>query len=122
MKENEMNIEEFRNYCLEKKGVTEGLPFDDNVLVFKVGNKIFALLTLNNFDFINLKCDPEKALLLREEYSGIRPGYHMSKKHWNSVYVNDDVSYDLLLELADHSYALILSSLTKKLQKEITEL
>ncbi len=114
-----MDIEYLRKYCLDKKGVTEGMPFDDNVLVFKVGKKIFSLLSLNNFDFVNLKCDPEKSIELREEHEGIKGAFHMNKKHWNSVYVNSDVPDKLLLELVDHSYDLVLKSLTKKLQEEI---
>ena len=81
-----MNIEDFYNYCLSKKGATESFPFDENTLVFKVGNKIFLLVGLQNFDSFNVKCDPEKAIILREEYTEIIPGYHMNKKHWNTVY------------------------------------
>ena len=114
-----MNIEEFRNYCIQKKGVTEDFPFDKNTLVFKVMGKMFALVDVENFDFINLKSDPEKAVELREKYEGIKPGYHMSKVHWNSVYVNTDVSDKLVLELIDESYKLVVSSLTKKLKEEL---
>lgn len=117
-----MNIEEYRDYCIDKKGVTEGFPFDKSTLVFKVMGKMFALADVDNFNFINLKCDPEKAIELRESYNGIKPGYHMSKSHWNSVYVNTDVSDQLIFQLIDISYELIVSSLTKKLQAELKSL
>lgn len=114
-----MNIEEFRDYCVKKKGVTEHFPFDQNTLVFKVMGKMFALADVETFDFINLKSEPEKAVELREKYQGIKPGYHMSKIHWNSVYVNTDVSDKLVFELVDDSYKLVVSSLTKKLKEEL---
>ncbi len=117
-----MNIEEFRDYCISKKGVTEAFPFDKNTLVFKVMGKMFALADVETFDFINLKSDPEKAVELREKYQGINPGYHMSKVHWNSVYVNADVADGLILQLIDKSYSLIVSSLTKKLKEELKQL
>jgi len=114
-----MNIEDYRSYCLHKKGVEEDLPFDENTLAFKVAGKIFALTNLNRFEFINLKCDPEKALELREAFEGVKPGYHMSKKHWNSIYLHEDVNDSLLMELIDHSYDLVFSSLPKTKQKLI---
>lgn len=114
-----MNIEEFRDYCIKKKGVTEHFPFDQNTLVFKVMGKMFALADVETFDFINLKSEPEKAIELREKYQGIKSGYHMSKIHWNSVYVNTDVSDKLVFELVDDSYKLVVSSLTKKLKEEL---
>lgn len=115
-----MNIEEFRTFCVSKKFVTESFPFDETTLVFKVDNKMFALTGLNNLGFkVNLKCDPERAIELREEYDGlIIPGYHMSKKHWNTVYLNR-IPKELALELVNHSYDLVVKSLTKKLQKEL---
>lgn len=114
-----MNIEDFRNYCLGKKGVTESFPFDHKTLVFKVGNKMFALADVEDFSFANLKCDPERAIELREAYVGIKPGYHMHKALWNSVMVNEDVDDKLFYELIDHSYSLILESLPKKLRNEL---
>ena len=117
-----MNIEEFRDYCIIKKGVTEETPFGPDTLVFKVMGKMFALCGLDEFNFINLKCDPDKAVDLRESYSAIQPGYHMNKKLWNSVYVNDDVPDKMVYELIDHSYDLIVESLTKKLKTELAEL
>jgi predicted DNA-binding protein (MmcQ/YjbR family) len=112
-----MNIEEYRTYCIKKKGVTEGFPFDKNTLVFKVGGKMFALSNVDNFNSINLKCNPELSLELREQYEGIKPGYHMNKKHWNSVFVNEDVPDSKIYKLIDLSYSLVVKGLTKK-QKE----
>jgi predicted DNA-binding protein (MmcQ/YjbR family) len=117
-----MNIEQYRDYCLLKPGVTEGFPFDEKVLVFKVMNKIFALTDIEEFTFINLKCDPEKAMELREENPGIRPGYHMNKQQWNSVYTDGSVSDQLFHELINHSYDLIVAGLTKKLREELADL
>ena len=117
-----MNIEEYRNYCISKKGVTESFPFDETTLVFKVMNKMFALAGIEEFTFINLKCDAEKAIELREEYDGVTPGYHMSKKHWNSISTNGDISDKLIYQWIDDSYSLIVSSLTKKLQQELQQL
>jgi predicted DNA-binding protein (MmcQ/YjbR family) len=109
-----MNIEEFRNYCLSLPGVTEDMPFGGDTLVFRVGGKIFALTGADDFEFANLKCDPQRALDLREQYDGIRPGYHMNKRHWNSVYPEKDVSDRLFNELIEHSYRLIFNSLSVK--------
>ncbi len=116
-----MNIEEFRNYCLSKKGTTESFPFGEETLVFKVMDKVFALAGLDAYPATaNLKCDPEKAIELREEYDGlIIPGYHMNKKHWNTVEIEGNLPHNLILELIDHSYDLIVSGLTKKLKAEL---
>ena len=114
-----MNIEFFRNYCLAKKGVEETMPFDNKTLVFKVAGKMFAFTGMENFAFVNLKCDPEKSIDYRERYEGVKPGYHMNKKHWNSVYLSQDVDDDLFLELLDHSYQLVVNSLTKKAHEEL---
>ncbi|MDQ3191552.1 MAG: MmcQ/YjbR family DNA-binding protein [Bacteroidota bacterium] len=108
-----MNIEEFREYCLLKKGVTEEFPFDNVTLVFKVMGKMFALTDIDNFESINLKCDPEKAVELREQYSAIIPGYHMNKKHWNTIIIDQSVPEKNLLSLIDHSYELVCSGLSK---------
>ena len=115
-----MDVSDFRDYCLSKNGVTEGFPFDEKTLVFKVGNKMFALADVDVFTFINLKCDPERAIDLREAYHGITPGFHMSKVHWNSVSVNEDVSIPLIIELIDHSYELVLESLSRKVRDELS--
>jgi predicted DNA-binding protein (MmcQ/YjbR family) len=114
-----MDIETIRGFCLYLSFVTEDFPFDQSTLVFKVGGKIFALMNLDNSSFINLKCDPEKALDLREEYKGIKPGYHMNKKHWNSVYIRSDVSDKQFFELISHSYELVYASLPKKVRNEL---
>lgn len=116
-----MNIEEFRSYCLNKKGVTESFPFDENTLVFKVGGKMFALCDVLDFDGINLKCPPEKAIELREQFQGILPGYHMNKIHWNTVKIGRDVPVSLILELTDLSYTLVFDSLSKKIKSELQD-
>ena len=110
-----MNIEEIREYCLAKPGVTEGFPFDEVTLVFKVMNKMFALTGLEgNPPFINLKCDPERAIELREQYEAIQPGWHMNKAQWNSAYFTAGLPRNLVLELIDHSYELVVKGLKKK--------
>lgn len=114
-----INIEEYRDYCLAKKGVTESFPFDESTLVFKVGGKMFGLCGVNNFAYINLKCDPDRALELREEYSAITPAFHMSKVHWNSIGTADGISKKMILELIDHSYDLVYNKLTKKVKLEV---
>ena len=119
-----MNIEEFREYCLSKKGVEETFPFGEETLVFKVMGKMFALTGLEyNPAQANLKCDPERSIELREEYDGlIRPGFHMSKVHWNTVELEKNLPNKLLIELIDHSYDLVVKRLTKKLQAELASL
>ncbi|NKI25276.1 MmcQ/YjbR family DNA-binding protein [Arenibacter sp. 6A1] len=118
-----MNIEAFREYCIAKKGVTEEFPFDAQTLVFKVMGKMFALAALERLPSqANLKCDPQRAIELRETYDGtIIPGYHMSKVHWNTLYL-ENLSPALVRELIDHSYALVVAGLTKKLQAELNAL
>lgn len=121
-----MNLETYYEYCLSKKGVTEHFPFDKDTLVFKVGGKMFALSSLQKWELgepaVNLKCDPERALELRAQYDSIKPGFHMSKTHWNTVVMHQDAPTALVKELIDHSYELVFKSLTKKLQNEISEL
>lgn len=115
-----MNIESYRDYCMSKKGVTEEFPFDDQALVFKVMGKMFALTGVDTFQRINLKCDPERAVELREEYDGlVIPGYHMNKKHWNTVDATGGISDALLKEWIDHSYDLVVKSLPKKTREEL---
>ncbi|MCF6181623.1 MmcQ/YjbR family DNA-binding protein [Lutibacter sp.] len=115
-----MNIEEFRAYCLAKKYVTESFPFDEKTLVFKVAGKLFALSGLEHHPAkVNLKCDPEKAIILREEYEDIIAGFHMNKKHWNTITIESNLSNKLIKELIDHSYNLVVKSLPKKKQKEL---
>jgi predicted DNA-binding protein (MmcQ/YjbR family) len=115
-----MNIEEFRDYCLQKNGVTEEFPFDSDTLVFKVLGKMFALTDVNAFASINLKCDPEKAIELREQYSEVIPGYHMNKKHWNTVDMHGSLSDKLIKAWIDDSYKLVVNSLPAKTRKQIS--
>ena len=115
-----MNVEDFRTYCLAKKYVTESFPFDKETLVFKVANKMFALLSLEKIPpSANLKCDPERAIELRDCFPEIIPGYHMNKKHWNTVEIDSGLQNDFVCKLIDHSYELIVQSLPKKVQKEL---
>ena len=117
-----MNIEKFHQYCIAKKGVEETFPFGPETLVFKVMGKMFALAGLDEPDYyVNLKCDPERAIDLREEYpEDIKPGWHMSKTHWNSVFFEHGLPPKLLTELIDHSYDLVVKSL-KKADREALE-
>ena len=117
-----MNIEEYREYCISKKGVTEEFPFDETTLVFKVMGKMFALTGVDTFESINLKCEPEHAIQLREQYSGIIPGYHMNKKHWNTVSTQGELTDKLIKKLIDISYDLVVKGLTKKLKTELENL
>ena len=118
-----MNLDYFYEYCLSKKGVTEHFPFNEDALVLKVGGKMFLLSSLSSWENgspkVNLKCDPERAQELRAEYDGIQPGYHMSKKHWNTVSINKEVPDTLIKELIDHSYELVYTSLSNKIKNEI---
>lgn len=118
-----MNIEEYREYCLTKPGTSEGTPFGPDTLVFKVMGKMFALTGIEHFDFINLKCDPEYAIELREQFDGsIRPGYHMNKKQWNSVDTDGSVPDDKIRHLIDHSYQLVVDKLPKKAKEELNDM
>lgn len=116
-----MDIEKIREYCLSKNGVTEGFPFTEDALVFKVMGKMFCLLNLVYPHWMNLKCDPEKILELREKYDEITPGYHMNKKHWNTINLTGTLDDDIIISLIDHSYELVVDKLPgkdkKKLQK-----
>lgn len=118
-----MNIEELYDFCLKLKGTKEDFPFDKDILVFKVGDKIFCLTSLQKWEtgepFINLKCNPGKAIELRIQHHGITPAYHMNKKHWNSVLVNNGISDEYLMELVQDSYQLVFDSLGKKMQENI---
>ena len=120
-----MNLEIYYEYCLSKKGTTEHFPFDQDTLVFKVGGKMFALSSLIQWEkgepSVNVKCDPDYALELRAQYSDIQPAFHMSKVHWNTIAINNEVSDKLVKQLIDDSYELICKSLTKKLQSEILD-
>lgn len=116
-----MNAEIIREYCLKKKEVTEGFPFNETALVFKVCGKMFALLDLEASLRISLKCNPEKAIELRERYSSVIPGYHFNKKHWNTIYIDGSVNEKLLFEWIDHSYNLVVSKLPKQDRLRFTE-
>ncbi len=122
-----MHIEQLRDFCIAKKGVTEHFPFDNVTLVFKVMGKMFALSGLDNWEKgeekINVKCNPDWAEELRGEYEGIKPGWHMNKRLWNTVTINSsDVSDDLVRELINHSYDLVVKGLSKKMQAELENL
>ncbi len=117
-----IDLEKIREYCLAKKGVTESFPFDESTLVFKVMTKMFCLTDVDNPVSLNLKCDPERAIELRERHKEILPGYHMSKKHWNTVEITGSLKDDFILELIDHSYDLIVMSLPKKVRVELENL
>ena len=110
-----MHIDEFREFCLSLRGVDESFPFGEDTLVFKVLGKMFAATGLNNDDFtVNLKCDPETAIKLREEHPDIKPGYHMNKKHWNTIYFEGELDDDFIVDLILHSYDLVVAGLPKK--------
>ncbi|MGD9931708.1 MAG: MmcQ/YjbR family DNA-binding protein [Mangrovibacterium sp.] len=117
-----MNIEKLRNYCVSKKGVTEEFPFDETTLVFKVMGKMFALIDLEGDLTVNLKCDPETAVELRELYSCVLPGYHMNKKHWNTVLIDGSVNDRLIESWIDHSYKLVAEKLTKAQKDQLANL
>jgi len=114
-----MHIESFRDYCLAKPGTTEHTPFGPDTLVFKVLDKMYALCNIENFESINLKCNPEKAIELREQFEAVKPGYHMNKKHWNTIEINLDMADDELTRWVDHSYNLVVSGLPKTKQAEL---
>ncbi|MFC6999642.1 MmcQ/YjbR family DNA-binding protein [Rufibacter roseus] len=115
-----MNIEEFREYCLAKPHTTESLPFDNDALVFKVAGKIFAIASLSEYEAgVALKCDPEWAVELREQYDAVKQAYHMNKKHWNSVLPAGNLPSDLFKKLIDHSYGLVLHGIPKKKRQEL---
>jgi len=114
-----MNIEDYRDFCLALPFASEGFPFDEKTLVFKVKNKMFALSNIDYFESINLKCNPEKAIALREEYAAIEPGYHMNKKHWNTIKLDNSFTDSLLKEWIKDSYRLVVATLPKKEQFDI---
>ena len=117
-----MNFETFRDYCLSFKGAWEDLPFGPDTLVFKVMGKMFALTDLETFESVNLKCDPEKAVDLRERYPSVIPGYHMNKKYWNTIVMDGSVSDKLIKEWIKDSYDLVVGGLTKKQKGELENL
>lgn len=120
-----MNISQLHEYCLNKKGVTETFPFDKDTLVFKVLGKMFALFPLEKWEkgegSVNLKCDPDYALELRETYQSIEAGWHMSKKHWNSLYIyKGELTPQLVFQLIDHSYDMVVKGMPKKMREELS--
>tara|TARA_B100000809_G_C15137490_1_gene531347 strand:+ start:87 stop:449 length:363 start_codon:yes stop_codon:yes gene_type:complete len=119
-----MNIEQLREYCLNKKCVTEDFPFDQDTLVFKVQGKMFALFPLANWEkgegSVNLKCNPDYALELRETYHSIVGGFHSNKKHWNTIYTHKgELQSKLVYTLIDHSYDMVIKGMTKKMRQEL---
>jgi len=116
-----MNIESLRDYCLSKPGVEETLPFGPETLVYKVAGKAFVLTSLDAAPFrFNVKCEPGLALELREQYASVQPGYHMNKKHWNTIIIDGSISNKLIKEWIDHSYELVIEGLPKKLRDKFT--
>lgn len=109
-----MDIESYREHCIWKPGVTEEFPFDQNTLVFKVMGKMFSATDVDQFESINVKCDPELAIELRERYAAVLPGYHMNKKHWNTIKLDGSIPDALIYEWIDHSYQLVVNSLPQK--------
>lgn len=114
-----MDIESLREYCLSKPGAEETFPFGEQTMVFKVGNKAFLLASLDDGNSFNAKCDPDRAIELREEHDEITPGFHMNKKHWNTVSMKGRLGAKLLKELIDHSYELVFNKLPVKMRQEI---
>ena len=116
-----MNIEELRNFCLSLKGVEEKMPFDNRTLVFSVKGKMFCATDVEDYELINIKCNPEEAILLRERHEDVIPGYHMNKKHWNSVNTKGKIPNKLMEEWIQKSYDLVVSGLPRKMQNELKE-
>lgn len=114
-----MNIEEYRNFCLSLKEADEGLPFDNKTLVFTIKGKMFSLTNIETFELINVKCDPQEAIILREQYEAVIPGYYMNKKHWNSIKMDGSIPDQQIKDWIKQSYSLVVSSLPKKIQKEL---
>jgi predicted DNA-binding protein (MmcQ/YjbR family) len=115
-----VDVELFREYCLSKPGVSESTPFGEDALVFKVGEKMFALVALDEVPATaNLKCDPDRALELRDRYEQVRPGYHMNKKHWNTVEIDTGILEPELRSMIDHSYDLVVKSLPKAMRAKL---
>jgi predicted DNA-binding protein (MmcQ/YjbR family) len=115
-----MDVESFREYCLAKRGATESTPFGEDTLVFKVGGKMFALAALDEVPAkVNLKCDPDLALELRDRYEQVQPGYHMNKRHWNTVEIESGIPVAELRTMIDHSYELVVKSLPKKAREKL---
>ena len=114
-----MSLDHFREYCLSLKGITEQIPFDENILVFKIMRKMFALCNMMTFEYCNLKCDPEKAIMLREKFTEVTPAWHMHKKHWNSVSFIGDLSDKKIENWVTDSYNLVVKNMPMKLREQI---
>lgn len=124
-----MTLDSFLQYCLSKPGVTEDYPFEGECAWLKVGGKMFALVNITEmkmgdeivspFHFANLKCEPEKAIELRESHEEITPGWHMSKKHWNTIYFNGSLKDSIIKEMIDHAYELVVNKLPKKIRDQL---
>jgi len=117
-----VHIELFRECCLRLKGAEETFPFDNDTLVYKVMGKMFALISINEPDHANLKCDPERSAELRSSYAAVKPGWHMNKLHWNTIQFNADLDDKEIISLINHSYELVVSGLTKKARIQLEEL
>lgn len=117
-----MELEEIRQHCLLKPGVTEDFPFDESVLAFRVMGKIFLLTNIDAFpQSFNVKCEPELAVELRDQYDAVQPGYHMNKKHWNTIMLDGTVEDALLIEWIDHSYARVAAGLTRAQRDQLKQ-
>ena len=116
-----MNVEAVREFCLSLKGAEEKMPFDDKTLVFSVSGKMFCATDITTFEFLNLKCDPDEAIFLREKYSEVTPGFYMNKKLWNSVKTKGKITDKQMNEWILNSYNLVVAGLPKKMQKELNE-
>ena len=114
-----MDIEKYREFCLSLKGVTEGTPFDKKTLVFSIKGKMFSSTNIETFELINVKCEPDKAIELREQFDAVIPGYYMNKKHWNSVKMDNSISDEQIQKWIENSYQLVVSKLPKYIQKEL---
>ncbi|MGV0754199.1 MmcQ/YjbR family DNA-binding protein [Empedobacter brevis] len=114
-----MHIEELRTYCLGLPQVEEKFPFDQSTLVFYIAGKMFCLCNINEFDSLNLKCDPDQALELRATYEAVTPGYHMNKKHWNTIKIHQDVKDSQIKEWIKDSYNLVILTLPKSKRPEL---
>jgi predicted DNA-binding protein (MmcQ/YjbR family) len=117
-----MHIEAFYDFCTSLPGTSEDFPFDENTLVFKVMGKMYALIDVEKFESINLKCDPIRALELRTGYEEIKPGYHMNKKHWNTVSTNGNLSDEFIYDLIKHSYEIVVAKLPQKSRDALASL
>ena len=121
-KKTTMDLEYIRNYCLKKKGVTEGFPFGEDTLVFKVMSKIFMLTGFDIPLSVNLKCEPELSMELRERYEAVQPGYHMNKKHWNTIVVDGTIPLKEILKMIDHSYDMVVEGLKVKEKEKLRKM